>query len=114
MRTGLAVLAVFAAACAPPCERVCRKVLFDCELSSERVALDECIDSCSRQEDLYIAWNNDELQTLHREHRRCVVAASCEELADGACYEGYEELFPFDPDKELPAAPPAGGTGTGG
>jgi hypothetical protein len=92
-------------ACAPPCERTCRKVLFDCRLNSERVALDECVDSCARQEELYVAWENDELLQLERDHRRCLADSTCEQIAAGECFEGYEELFPFDPDKELPEPP---------
>lgn len=95
-------------ACAPPCEQVCRKVLFRCDLGSERVALDECTDSCLRQEELYVAWENEDLLELQRDQRRCIADATCEELVQGACYEGYEELYPFDLDKELPesSAPP--------
>ncbi len=102
MRTLLPVLLL--AACAPPCERVCRKVLFECELSSERVALEECIDACARQEDQYVAWQNDELVALARDHRQCLAETSCDEIAAGACYEGYEALFAFDADKELPTS----------
>lgn len=111
MRSVLVALCALAVGCAPPCERVCRKVLFDCELSSERVALDECVDACARQEDQYRAWQNDDLVALARDHRTCVVSSTCDELAAGACYEGYEALFAFDPDKELPTSPAPTGSG---
>ncbi|MCA9491880.1 MAG: hypothetical protein KC621_18235 [Myxococcales bacterium] len=92
-------------ACPPPCKQVCRKVLFDCDLDSERVALAECTESCTRQEGIYRQWKNQDLLDLHLDHRRCVMQSTCDEIADGACYEGYEELFPFDPDKELTVMP---------
>jgi hypothetical protein len=89
-------------ACPPPCGQVCRKVLFDCELDTERVALDECELSCETQGALYQVWEDEHLQDLFDDHRRCVGRSSCDELARGVCYEGYEELFVFDPDKDLP------------
>lgn len=106
MRLSASVLALLVlAACPPPCKQVCRKVLFDCELDSERVALEECEESCNRQESIYRVWDDETLLDLELDHRRCVMRSSCDELADGACYEGFEELFPFDPDKELPVLP---------
>jgi hypothetical protein len=87
--------------CAPPCGQVCRKVL-RCDLDSERVAQAECELSCNQQGDLYARWQDEELLQLYEDHRRCIVRSSCEELAAGTCYEGYEELFVFDPDKVLP------------
>lgn len=90
-------------ACPPPCRQVCRKVLFDCELDTERVALEECELACETQDALYELWEDERLQKLFDDHRRCVGRSSCEELADGACYEGFEDLFVFDPDKDAPA-----------
>lgn len=107
----LALVILPIAACAPPCKQICRKVLFDCSLDSERVALQECEDSCTLQENLYNQWENRELAELFDDHKRCIGRASCEELAEGVCYEGYEELFVFDPEKELPD-PTAADTGT--
>ena len=98
----LALTAWLAAGCAPTCEQSCRKLLFDCELDTERVALDECQTSCLRQEALYESWENQELTDLFRDHRRCVASSSCDEIADGACYEGYEDLFLFDPASQSP------------
>jgi hypothetical protein len=79
---------------------MCRKLL-DCDLDTQRVAFDECTTSCSSQQSLYATWDNQHLQQLWDDHRRCIGRSSCEEIANGACYDGYEELFPFDPDKEL-------------
>lgn len=87
--------------CAPPCGQVCRKVL-DCGIDSERVAQAECELSCTQQSALYASWEDEALEQLYEDHRRCIVRSSCEEIAEGACYEGYEDLFVFDPDKQLP------------
>ncbi|HHO53215.1 MAG TPA: hypothetical protein ENK18_20655 [Deltaproteobacteria bacterium] len=102
-------------ACTPPCQQVCRKVLFDCQLDSERVALLECEQSCDRQETLYRQWQDDEKLALFMEHRRCLARSTCEEIRDGLCYDGFEDLFIFDLDKVLPPqsdpTPPPGETG---
>lgn len=106
MRVHLSVLSLLLlCACPPPCKQVCRKVLFDCDLNTERVALAECTDSCTRQETMYRQWEDQELIDLELDHRRCIAQSSCEEIAAGACYEGFEELFPFDPDKDPPVLP---------
>jgi hypothetical protein len=92
----LAMTVALAEACAPPCRQVCRKVLFECgDLGSERVALDECEVSCLRQEALYQEWEDERKEELFDDHRRCIARSSCDELAEGVCYDGYEELFVF-------------------
>ncbi len=81
--------------CAPTCDQVCRKTLFDCDLSTERVALATCIDQCDRQRSLYQdQWENDELAAAFDEHRRCLMRESCEAIADQACFD--ETLFQVD------------------
>ncbi|MEQ1501076.1 MAG: hypothetical protein ABMB14_02550 [Myxococcota bacterium] len=99
------VLASVATGCAPPCRQVCRKVL-GCGIDSERVALDECETSCVSQERLYEIWDDQHMQDLFEDHKRCLSSSSCDEIAAGECYEGYEELFVFDPDKEIDAITP--------
>ncbi|MEN0062071.1 MAG: hypothetical protein AAGA48_07940 [Myxococcota bacterium] len=94
------MLLAFALGCAPTCDQVCRKTLFDCDLSTERVALATCVDQCDRQLTLYQdQWMNDELASLFADHRRCLMRESCEEIADGVCYEGFEDLFVIDEDR---------------
>lgn len=88
-------------ACPPPCSQVCRKVLNECELDSQRVSFDECETNCVSQDTLYDGWGNDYLQDLYDDHKRCITRSSCDEIAAGVCYEGFEELFAFDPDKQL-------------
>ncbi|MEZ4241550.1 MAG: hypothetical protein R3F59_36465 [Myxococcota bacterium] len=94
-------LTLAATGCVPPCGQVCRKVLFTCDLNSERVAFDECEASCTQQLELYRQWRDDELLDLFDDHRRCIAHSSCDEIAAGQCYDGYEALFVFDPSKEL-------------
>jgi hypothetical protein len=101
MRSLLVMALLPLAACAPPCGQVCRKVLA-CGIDSERVAQSECENSCNRQGQLYNDWDDEELIELFEEQRRCISRSSCDELAAGACYEGYEALYVFDTDKELP------------
>jgi hypothetical protein len=93
---------VVAAGCAPPCGQLCRKVLYTCDLDSERVAFDDCENSCSQQVELYRQWQDEELIELFEDHRRCISRSSCDEIAAGECYDGYEALFVFDPDKKPP------------
>lgn len=89
---GVAALIVLIGACAPPCGQTCRKVL-DCGLDSERVSFEECQLACEQQEALYASWENRELQAAFDDERRCIGQSSCEELADGACFN--DELWAF-------------------
>lgn len=92
---GIAVAA--GAGCGPPCGQVCHKLLDDCALDTERVAFEECETSCKQQDALYRKWEDDELIDLYGDHLRCLTRSSCDEIATGACYDGYEPLFVFDP-----------------
>jgi len=84
-----------AAACNPPCKRTCSKVLACGNLSTDRLALDACVEDCEKQQQLYQSWNDEAKQDLFVDHKRCLVHASCEEIEEGVCYDGYEELFTF-------------------
>ena len=85
--------AVFAPGCTPRCQESCVKVL-DCGLESTRVARDECVRSCQLVQDLYSRWEDEAKEEAFKEHKRCVREATCEELADGVCFD--EDLFVFD------------------
>lgn len=87
-----------ASGCGPPCGQVCRKLLFDCELDTERLAFEACETSCKQQDATYHAWEDDELAAMFNDHLRCLSRSSCDEIAQGVCYDGYEALFVFDPD----------------
>jgi hypothetical protein len=90
-----ALMLAVATACNPPCKRTCNKLL-DCgNLSTDRLAVSACIEDCEKQQQLYQDWDDEEKQDLFVAHKRCLVDASCEEIEEGVCYDGYEELFSF-------------------
>jgi hypothetical protein len=93
----LAVVLGAGVACTPTCEQTCRKLL-RCELDdAPRVAYDECVVACESQDHLYEdAWQDEELEKAFDEHRRCIRDATCDEIADGACYD--DALFFYDTD----------------
>lgn len=97
----LALMGVaLASACTPTCEQTCRKLLFRCEFAeSEQVRLDECEESCQREEALYDQADDREGLREARAHRRCVSATSCDDLAAGECYGEFDALFPFEIDE---------------
>jgi len=84
----LSLVAVALLGCSPRCERTCKKLL-KCEgLDSDRVALDECELSCRNQLSLFEGWKDeDKLEDAFAEHRRCLIRSTCEEIADGECYD---------------------------
>ena len=102
MRSPLPLLLLMLVACPPPCKQVCKKVLFECSLDSERLALDACEENCERQEFLYKIWDDEVKQDLFDDHKRCIKRSTCDEIAEGVCYEDFEDLFLFDVDKILP------------
>jgi hypothetical protein len=91
--TGALVAAVLLlGGCEPTCAETCKAVLA-CDLGTDRVSRQECEVSCTRQEAQYESWEDDDKLDLLADHKRCVVDATCDELAGGACYD--EVLFPF-------------------
>ena len=79
--------------CTPRCQESCAKVL-DCDLGSTRVARDECVLSCQLQQTLYQDWEDKSKIKAFRKHKRCIRSSTCEEIAEGACYD--ETLFLFE------------------
>lgn len=87
------VTAWFASAgCTPRCQETCTKVL-DCGLGSTRVAYDECVISCQRENDLYTRWEDEAKEQAWKEHKQCLGSATCDEIAAGVCYD--DDLFAF-------------------
>ena len=84
--------------CTPRCKESCVKVL-DCGLDSTRVARDECVLSCQLEETLYREWEDKTKIKAFKAHKRCIRDSTCEEIADGACYD--EELFLYDPPESI-------------
>jgi hypothetical protein len=85
-------LTMLAAGCAPTCASVCRKAM-SCELDSPRTSTTECEDTCTHQLRLYQDWDDEELQDAFDEQRQCIADATCDEIADGVCYD--EALYVF-------------------
>jgi len=77
-------------ACTPTCDAACNK-LERCELMATYDNLEACITSCSRQDEVYVAMDGNELKKSFRMHRRCIGSNSCDELAEGECYE--EDIY---------------------
>lgn len=86
------ILGVLLGGCVPRCESVCEKVLA-CGIESERVALEECTESCANQDALYAFWDDEDKQAAFDDHRRCLKRSTCDEIARGACYD--PEVFIF-------------------
>jgi hypothetical protein len=91
----LLLAVAFGAGCNPSCKRTCRKVLECGNLSTDRLALGACVEDCQKQEQLYDNWDDEAKQDLFVDHKRCLVGATCEEIEEGVCYDGYEDLFSF-------------------
>lgn len=89
---GLVLGSLLLAGCDTSCTTACRAVL-ECDLDSDRVSTEECVESCQRQESLYELWEDDTKADAFAEHRSCLADSTCDELADGACYD--PELFIF-------------------
>jgi len=80
-----------AGGCAPACESTCTKLL-DCDLSP-RVSEEECVESCETQQHLYEDWGDTEKQTAFEKERGCIRQSTCDEIADGTCYD--DEIWVF-------------------
>jgi hypothetical protein len=91
IRASLLLVFVGLSACyTPSCEMVCRH-LRSCDLDP-RLTQDECELACDAQAATYEDLDDDRVEAL-KDHRRCVSAATCDELADGACYD--PSIFPY-------------------
>jgi len=89
----LGLLASLSSGCAPSCDRVCDKVIA-CGLDSPRTSQDACVEDCDRQAALYDEWWDDQVKVdAFKEHKRCVMDATCDELAAGACYDPLLFIF---------------------
>ncbi len=78
--------------CTVTCTDACEKLL-SCEVGNGLVVLDECEDSCQRQEVMYEMWEDEAQEEAFAEHQRCIVSSSCDELDAGTCYT--EEMYIF-------------------
>jgi hypothetical protein len=84
------------AGCPPTCQQLCGK-LNRCE-TDPLVTIDECRLSCERELESYttLAKEEDDREPLKafNQHRLCLGNHSCDEIADGVCYD--EALFLFE------------------
>lgn len=98
-RLGLATLLAGLAliGCEPSCEETCEKLLSCDEVESPRVSERECERACTTQEELYLSWDDVELQQAFSDHKRCVDQEECGAIAEGVCYD--ERLFAFPADE---------------
>jgi len=92
---GLGWVVLISSACEPSCKQAGRNVLA-CDLESDRVTIDECEAACFFQERLYEDRQDDALRDRLADHKRCLNRESCDDLADGVCFD--EGLFSFSPD----------------
>ncbi len=88
----LPLVVMWVSGCVPTCAETCEKWL-DCGVDTERVALEECVDSCERQVALYEMWDDQTKLDAFDAHKRCVGRSSCDELVVGECYD--EDIFLF-------------------
>ena len=82
--------------CAPTCEQTCRK-LVTCD-ASPRLSVQECELSCFETESLYEVWEDEAKQEALDDQAWCVRGATCDELAEGVCYD--ETLYQYDTSAE--------------
>lgn len=87
-------LGALSAGCDPSCQRVCRKLVNDCEaVETPRQGSEDCEAWCNTQQALYDKWKDTELREDFTDYKRCVIDESCEDIADGVCYD--ETLYAF-------------------
>ena len=80
--------------CAPTCKQVCDKITSCAQLDDySGTHPDFCAENCIRQETLYDVWDDTDLLDRLDAHKVCLMDATCDEVADGVCYD--EELYAF-------------------
>ncbi len=82
----------------PTCRSLCRKITRCDEIeAADYITTEECRDLCEIQEAYYDSLEDDEETVTDFEawnsYKWCTVTETCENLADGACYD--EDLFAF-------------------
>lgn len=90
--TAVLGVAALASGCVPPCENVCNKLVFDCELQDD-VQHEGCTLACSRQVAAYEADADTEKRDAFNDQRWCIAQNTCEDIQSGRCYD--ERIFAF-------------------
>ena len=86
---GLAVIS----GCEPSCRSTCNALLECDSVESDQVTIDDCEASCEVQDKLYEDWEDQELVDAFVETKTCITSSTCEEIADGACYDDNVYAF---------------------
>lgn len=90
----VAALGLALTGCDPSCQRVCRKLVNECdEVETPRQGPEDCEAWCNTQEALYDKWKDTDLRQDFTTYKQCVLAEECAAIDDGACYD--ETLFAF-------------------
>lgn len=84
---------LLAPGCTPSCEDVCQKLVACGNEGTERMSETECKESCQQQERLYEEWEDEQLRDAFDAELKCLDDSTCEELADGVCYD--EDLWSY-------------------
>jgi hypothetical protein len=88
------VLLVALGGCTPTCDSVCDKLVLQCQdLGTERSSTSECEVQCLAQRDLYAHWSDGQKREAFDEQLRCLSGSTCDEIADGVCYD--EDVWSF-------------------
>jgi hypothetical protein len=90
---GLVATLLLASGCDPSCASTCDKLLSCEEVSTARLAANDCEAACLVQEKLYEDWDDIELRASFADLKTCIADEACGDLVDGACYD--DELYPF-------------------
>jgi len=87
-------LSVLASGCTPTCTQTCNK-LTSCEENSDWAGeyAELCAENCERQYNQYEIWDDTQLIDALDESKICVRDSTCEQIAEGECYD--DEIYSF-------------------
>ncbi|MES2640307.1 MAG: hypothetical protein V4850_12515 [Myxococcota bacterium] len=72
---------------------MCDKLVECDNPGTERMSGPECEESCNTQKDSYAKWTDTQLRDAMDAQLSCLYDASCDAVADGACYD--EDVWSF-------------------
>ena len=74
-------------ACAPTCERTCKKLLACEGIEAPHMNIDECTSACSAQQNLYEEWDDPDKEEAFKNLKSCIVSSECDGVESGVCYD---------------------------
>ena len=84
----MAFLLFVLTACNATCRQSCQKLASCAEVDSTGTIEAECRETCLAQEFLYEEdWEDEVLLAAFEEQRNCIRDSSCEQIAEGVCYD---------------------------